>query len=76
MSAVKERIIGAITIMTDADAEKVWKLITEQFPADWDNIESVSPDEWDLKMIHDIENNPDCHEFISSDDAMKELGLI
>ena len=75
MSAVKERILGAITVMTDEDANKVWKLITEQFPGGWDNIESVTPDEWDLKMLQDIEDNPDCHEFVSADNTMKELGL-
>lgn len=76
MSAIKERIIGALTIMTDADAEKIWKLIIEQFPADWSDIENTFPDEWDLQMLQDINENPDCHEFISSEEAMKELGLI
>jgi len=27
MTAVKEKIIGAITVMTDADAEYFWELI-------------------------------------------------
>lgn len=76
MSAIKERIIGAITIMTDADAEKIWKLIIDQFPADWTDIESIAPDEWDREMIQDIAKNPDCHDFLSAEDAMKELGLI
>jgi len=26
-------------------------------------------------MVHDAKNNPDCKEFISSEDAMKELGI-
>lgn len=41
----------------------------------WNNIETVSPDEWDMKMLSDINSDPDCQEFISSDEAMKELGL-
>ena len=41
----------------------------------WDDIETVVPDEWDLKMLADAKNNPDCKEFISSEEAMKELGL-
>lgn len=41
----------------------------------WDNIETVVPDEWDLKMIHDAKNNPDCKKFISSEDVIKELGI-
>jgi len=42
----------------------------------WDDIESIDPDEWDLKMMQDIENDPDCRDFISSNEAMKELGLL
>lgn len=29
----------------------------------WDDIEEVEPDEWDLQMLADIENNPECKEF-------------
>lgn len=31
MSNVKERILGAVTIMSEADAEKVWNLIQNTF---------------------------------------------
>lgn len=31
MTAVKEKIIGAITVMTDADAEYFWELIEKIF---------------------------------------------
>lgn len=31
MSNVKERIFGAVTIMSDEDAEKVWNLIQATF---------------------------------------------
>ena len=31
MSNVKERIFGAVTIMSDEDAEKVWNLIQAAF---------------------------------------------
>lgn len=52
------------------------KLIMTNFSKrTWDDIETVVPDEWDLKMVHDAKNNPDCKEFISSEDAMKELGI-
>lgn len=29
----------------------------------WDNIETIEPDEIDLQMQHDIENDPDCKDF-------------
>ncbi len=76
MSAVKERILGAITIMNDVDAAAVWDFIVNQFhDRSWENIEEVKPDEWDLKMLDEIAEDPDCHEFISSSEAMKQLGL-
>ena len=76
MSAVKERILGAVTVMSDADAEKVWKFVLDNLPSrSWETIEEVLPDEWDLEMLNDIDNNPECHEFISQEDVIKELGL-
>ena len=41
---------------------------------DFLNIEEV-PDEWDKAMIKDIETNPDCKEFVSEAEALRELGL-
>lgn len=76
MTAIKERILGAVSVMSDADAEVIWELILDNFPKrSWDDIETINPDEWDLKMLSDIKTNPDCKEFISADEAMKELNL-
>ena len=44
-------------------------------PKTWDEIEEVEPNEVDLAMLKEIEENSDCHEFISQEEAMKELGL-
>ncbi len=41
----------------------------------WANIEEIDPDEWDLKMLKDIETDPDCHEFIPQEELLKELGI-
>lgn len=41
----------------------------------WDDIEEVEPDETDLKMLNEIDNDPDCKEFISSKELEKELNL-
>lgn len=76
MNAVKERILGAVTIMNDADAAALWDFIVHRFNnRSWEDIEEVTPDEWDLKILDEIENDPDCHEFISSKNALKHLGL-
>lgn len=76
MTAVKERIIGAVSVMDEADAVSLWDYILSHFsPHSWDNIEEVEPDEWDLKMLEEIKSNPECHEFVPAEEVMKELGL-
>ena len=77
MTTVKERILGAVSIMDESDAVSLWEYILSCFSArSFDDIEEVEPDEWDIAMLNEIENDPDCHEFISSEDAMKEIGLL
>lgn len=76
MSAIKERIMGAVAVMNDNEAEIVWDLIIHNFPLrSWDNIETVAPDEWDRVMLREIHDDPDRKEFVSSEAALKELGL-
>ena len=77
MTAVKERIIGAVSIMSDKDANIFWHIIQKHFklPDTFADIEKVEPDETDLIMLKEIENNPDCHEFISQEELMKELNM-
>ena len=41
----------------------------------WTDIEEIEPDKTDIAMLEEIETNPDCSIFVSSEDAMKELGL-
>ena len=76
MSNIKERIIGAVTIMNEKDAAHFWEVIQVTFQKrEWDSIPEEEPDEIDLAMLEEIQNNPDCHEFVSSEEAMKELGI-
>lgn len=76
MSAVKERIFGAVTVMSEVDAEKVWEMILNNIPSrSWEDVEEITPDEWDKKMLSDVKENPDCNEFISEEELMKELNL-
>lgn len=44
--------------------------------ADWDSIPEAEPDEFDLQMLKEIEQDKDCHEFVSADEAEKMLGLV
>lgn len=49
--------------------------IGREIPQPKGRIKEVEPDEWDKAMIKDIETNPDCKEFVSEAEALKELGL-
>ena len=76
MTPIKERILGAVTIMSNEDAEKLWFIIKNKFDDNiWDNIDEIQPDEWDLKMLSEIEKNPDCKEFISEEELYKSLNM-
>ena len=61
MSNVKERIFGAVTIMSEEDAVKVWNLI--QGAVALSNAEEVAP------------YDPDYQPSISQEDLMKELEI-
>ncbi|MCD7904318.1 MAG: hypothetical protein LUG24_01805 [Clostridiales bacterium] len=41
----------------------------------WDNIEETAPDDRDLKMLSEIENDPDCREFVSEEELLDSLNL-
>lgn len=76
MTIIKERIIGALTVMSDDDAQTLWDLIQAHLaPKTWQEIESVLPDAIDLAMIAEAQIEPSCHEFVTQAQAMKELGL-
>jgi hypothetical protein len=74
MSAIKERIFGAVSVMSESDAAIVWKLILDNIPSrSWDDIEIERPDEWDQEMLKDISENPDCREFIAEADLLQNI---
>lgn len=74
MSNIKERIIGAVTIMNEKDAEKVWDLIQATFILS--NAEEVDADTEELKVLNERRNgNPDYQPYASQDEVLKELGL-
>ncbi len=74
MSSVKERIMGAVTIMSEKDAEKIWELIQGTFALS--NAEEVTPDSEELNVLEEYKNgNPDYVPSISQEELIKELGL-
>ena len=79
MEALKERILGAVTVMNDKDTARLWGIIADEFGnssnADWSSIPEEEPDAIDLRMLKEIEENPDCHIFIPASEAEKILQI-
>jgi len=71
MSVMKERILGAITVMSEEDAEKIWKIIKMKFGFSTD-----TPTEDEITIINAYEDgNDDYQPYITHEDLKKELGL-
>lgn len=69
MTAIKERLIGAITMMDDEKAQALWDMIVIHYaPKTWEDIPEEEPDAFDLQMLEEIDNNPECHEFVKESD--------
>lgn len=74
MSNVKERILGAVTIMSDEDAEKVGNLIQAAFLLN--NVEEVTPEPEELEALNAYHSgDPDYQPVMSQEEVLKELGL-
>lgn len=74
MSNVKERILGAVTVMSEEDAEKIWNLIQTTFSLN--NVEEVAPEPDEVAAIKAKKaGSSDYEPAFSQEDLMKELGL-
>jgi hypothetical protein len=73
MTATKGAIIRTIEKLDDKSADFVldWltrNIMTVQMKDPWDMIEEVEPDEFDLDMLNEIGNNPDCSVFMTEEE--------
>ena len=74
MSNIKERIFGAVTVMSEEDAQKVWDLILSTFALD--NIEQVVPEPDEQAIMNAYKNGvPDYQPSVSQEDLLKDLNL-
>lgn len=75
---LKDKIIGAVDIMSDSDLKFLWAYIVNNITTTHKELSQLSPkyvkeyveslepdepDDVDLKMLEEIENNPDCWDF-------------
>lgn len=75
MSEVKANLIGAITVMDEEGAQRLWKIVKQMYSSDsWDAVENTEPDEIDLQMIREAQTDPDCSTFVSDDEVREVLG--
>jgi len=63
MSNIKERLMGAIAVMDDISAHRLWDFVLELSGQGWSTVEEVEPDSIDLQMIQEANSDPDCHSF-------------
>ena len=71
MVMVKEKIKTLVDVMPTNEAEQLLSYITRHFQLTtpsglWDSIEEVEPDDIDRQMMHEMESDPDCNEFVKS----------
>lgn len=74
MSNIKERILGAVTIMNDKDAEKVWDLIQSTFALA--NAEEAEPETDELAALKAYHAGVSEYQpTMTHEEVKKELGL-
>lgn len=74
MSRVKERIFGAVTIMSEKDAEKIWELIQATFVLG--NAEEVPAEPEEIETLNAYQNgNPEYQPRYTHEEMLRELGL-
>ena len=75
MSEVKANLIGAITVMDEDGAQRLWEIVKQMYSSNsWDAVESVEPDEIDLQMIQEAQDDPDCNTLASDSEVRAVLG--
>lgn len=75
MSEVKANLIGAITVMDEDGAQRLWEIVKQMYSfSSWDDVESVEPDEIDLQMIQEAQTDPDCGTLASDAEIRAVLG--
>jgi len=73
MTATKGAIIRTVEKLDDKSADFVLDWLTRNFMTvqmkdPWDMIEEVEPDDFDLDMLNEIDNNPECSVFITEEE--------
>lgn len=79
MDAVKERLIGAITLMSTDDATALWEYVVDTHAprTSLDSVEAVEPTVEEIEILKAYEAGEEQYQpSIAHDDLKKELGLV
>lgn len=79
MEAVKEKLIGAINLMSLEDATSLWEYIinSHALRTSLDSVDEVEPTDEELKILDAYENGDDAYQpYMSHESLKKELGLL
>ncbi len=75
MSEIKARLFGAITVMDESSARRLWEVVEKMYSDDgWSAVEEAAPDAIDLQMIRDAQSDPDCASAASDEEVRAILG--
>jgi hypothetical protein len=71
MSAIKERILGAITVMSEEDAIKVWELIEMRF-----SFSEAAPTNEEIKIFEAYKKGVEEYQpYITHENLKKDLDI-
>lgn len=80
MSIVKSKLLMMVELMQEDDAQSLLEYLTSHYSltkkVSWNDIEEVEPDDWDLAMIKEIEENPEEYQpYMTHEQLIAKLGL-
>jgi len=77
MNFIKERLIGAITVMSVEEAEKLWNMILSDYSdIEWESIGDVEPTEEETSIFKAYKSGDEEYQTtISHNELKKELNI-
>lgn len=79
MEAVKEKLIGAINLMSLEDATSLWEYVINSRTSrtSLNSVEETEPTDDELKILDAYENGDEAYQpYLSHEALKKELGLL
>ncbi len=75
---IKEKLKSIIEEMQASEAEKLYSYVSKNFLSrnkkiTWDEILEEEPDDIDLAMLKDIDENDDCKHFYTEEQSLNQL---